>query len=83
MGKMNKLHLKWDKKFKADFFDQSCYEPTFKYDFENVTVMAANEDEIKVFAFDDGYEGYEIVLINNDGKIGIKSYREVDDSETN
>lgn len=82
IGALKGIKLKWDREFKKEFFDETCYVD-FKHDFENVTVMELNDDYLKVLAFDDGYEGYEIILTEKDGKLSLKNSRLVGDEECN
>jgi hypothetical protein len=77
---MKNPNSKWNRDFKNNFFGPSIYNSTFD-DFENVTVISLDDDHLKVYVFDDGYEGYEIVLVEKDGKFEIKSTKMIGEEE--
>ncbi len=74
---------KWDREFKDKFFGDSLYLEHGFGSVEEVTIISLDDEHIKLYAFDDSYEGHEIVLIANNEKLELKSSRKVDETETN
>jgi hypothetical protein len=78
MSTLGSFKSKWDREFKDKYFDNSCYVD-FENDFENISILEVTDEHIKVIGFDDGYEGYELMLCNKSNKISLISSTKVDE----